>query len=371
MKLLPRLLHSYRNDPDAGIHGAAEWLLRHWQATGQLKESEKELASGKVEGKRHWYINRQGQTMVVVASPGEFWMGEGQERHRQQIGRSFAISSTEVTVGQFLRFRKEHGYVKECALASDCPVNSVSWYDAVAYCNWLSEQEGIPKDQWCYVPNAAGQYAQGMRMPANYLQLTGYRLPTEAEWEYACRAGAETGYSFGEPEDLLGKYGWCSKNSQWQTWPVGRLKPNDLGLFDMHGNVWEWTQDVYKAYKSEDRIVTSDKEDKTDITNRDGRVSHGGSYFTPADGSRSANRYYFNGATGSRLVPAFRLFNLGFRPARTLLLGSFTALPPPPKGALETLIRAKYTRNRQAVYPALLQIAQDGIEWPQRCNLST
>ena len=75
--LLPRLLQLYRDDPDPGIHGAAEWLLRQWQASDELKEIDKGLATGKVEGKRQWYVNRQGQTMMVVPKPGEFWMGEG------------------------------------------------------------------------------------------------------------------------------------------------------------------------------------------------------------------------------------------------------------------------------------------------------
>src|SRR6202043_366575 len=103
--------------------------------------------------------------------------------------RNYAIAAKEVTVEQFLRFRNDHAYAKHSTPTLDCPVNMVTWYDAVAYCNWLSDQEGLER---CYEPNAQGAYAAGMKMKANYLQLTGYRLPTEAEWEYACRAQALT-----------------------------------------------------------------------------------------------------------------------------------------------------------------------------------
>jgi formylglycine-generating enzyme required for sulfatase activity len=309
---IPRLLRIYRDDPDAGIHGAAEWLLRQWQPDPRLKEVDQELATGKPEGKRQWYLNRQGQTMVVVAKAGEFWMGEGQERHKEPLNRSFAIGAKEVTVEQFLRFRKDHQVFKEYAPSSDCPVNSVSWYDAAAYCNWLSEQEGLPKEQWCYEPNAKGEYAAGMKVPANQLQRTGYRLPTEAEWEYACRAGAQPPYGFGEPEELLGKYAWFAGNSNSKSHPAGVLRPSDFGLFDMHGNAWEWCQDGWNDTRAKgvsEGKPAEDKEDTVGTQNREGRVLRGGSF--------SGQAVYVRSAYRSRAAPANRDLSMGFRPART------------------------------------------------------
>ncbi len=309
LKLVPRLLDLYRHDVDSGIHGAAERLLRQWQMAEELKQIDKELATTKAEGKRQWYINPQGLTMAIVSRPEEFWMGEENERHRQRIGRRFAIASKEVTVDQFLRFRKDHEYFKENSPTGDCPVSGVTWYDAVAYCNWLSEQEGTPKEQWCYLPNDAGKYAEGVKMPSDYLQRTGYRLPTEAEWEYACRAGAETGYSFGEAGDLIGKYSWYLGNSPTRTQPCGKLTPNDLGLFDMHGNTWEWCQNIHKPYAIGEK-ATEDIDNSFVVNNKAVRVLRGGAFASRATSGRSAYRRSY--------VPTDRYPFLSFRPARTV-----------------------------------------------------
>jgi formylglycine-generating enzyme required for sulfatase activity len=306
---LPRLLRLYRHDPDPGIHGAAEWLVRRWGAADRLRGIDKALATGKVEGKRRWYLTRQGQTMVVVPKPGEFWMGEGGERHKRRINRTFAIASREVTVGQFLLFRKNYQVFTEYAPTKNCPVNWVSWYDAAAYCNWLSEREGIPKEEWCYEPNKEGRYAEVMKMAPNYLKRAGYRLPTEAEWEYACRAGADTRYSWGDSEELLGRYAWFAANSLDKSHPVGSLKPNDLGLFDMHGNAFEWCQDEYKPFRGGSGRAVDDIEDMREIKSNASRVLRGGSFFLHLLYVRSANRH----ANG----PTDRDANYGFRLART------------------------------------------------------
>ena len=171
------------------------------------------------------------------------------------IPRRFAIAAKEVTVEQFQRFLKlgEHhnrplsGFSRASS-TSTAPIpkdrgSAPDWYTAAHYCNWLSEQEGLPKDQWCYLPNEAGAYAEGMSIPADVLERTGYRLPTEAEWEYACRAGAVTSRYYGDSIDLLGAYARYQANSKEHAWTCGSLLPNDLGLFDMLGNVYEWCQD--------------------------------------------------------------------------------------------------------------------------------
>ena len=281
---LPEAL--YRDDRDAGIHGAAEWVLRRWLNEDEFKEIEKSLVRGGFEfAAKDWCMTREGHTMVLVP-PGEVTVSEANEVRKLRMDRSYAIGAKEVTVGQFLKFRKDQPrqWQQQYYPSNDHPMMEVSWHDAAAYCNWLSQQEGIPPDQWCYQPDekgvalivtavgqagglpqhgvfgwALGQAFGQERTPlaytvamedkkpaANHLQRTGYRLATAAEWEYACRAGATTGYSFGERwEDLLGKYCWHSENSKSKSHPVGQLKPNDLGLFDLHGNAWEWCDDMF------------------------------------------------------------------------------------------------------------------------------
>ena len=280
-----KLLNLYRNDPDPGIHGASERLLRQLRNDSQIQGIDKELGKlhlstlsadqGEASSKgniREWYVNSQGQTMVVVRGPGE------------NIGHSFAIASKEVTVEQFETFLKENPCVqvknfKPCSPIPTCPMNSVSWFDAAAYCNWLSKKDGIPKGEWCYGPNEKGDYAEGMKLMSNAENRKGYRLPTDAEWKFSCRAETSTGYSFGEPWELLEKYGWYNKNSPNRSQPVGSLKPNDLGLFDLHGNIWEWCQDRGKEPGKE-----SNKNDiniSACIANKGCRLFRGGSFYDP------------------------------------------------------------------------------------------
>jgi formylglycine-generating enzyme required for sulfatase activity len=145
------------------------------------------------------------------------------------------------------------------------------------------------------------------------LQRTGYRLPTGAEWELACRAGAQTCFSFGEQEELLGKYAWFAGSaSPSKSQPVGRLRPNDLGLFDMHGNAWERCQDRLRALGGEggkdDRALEYEDEVLI-VTDSDPRVIRGGSFCDRA-GLLHSGCYRDN-------VPTNRSYAVGFRLART------------------------------------------------------
>ena len=254
--------------------------------------------------------------MTVVLNPKEFFIGEvgpviAATQQLCRIDRSFAIASKPVTVGQYLRCRKDHQYHKVFTPTEDCPANLLSWFDAAAYCNWLSEQEGLPKEQWCYVPNEKGEYAAGMTMAPGYLKRTGYRLPRVAEWEYACRAGSVTKWSFGDSGDLLGGYGWFHLNSQEKNHPVGLLRPNDQGMFDMHGNGWNWCQDVHRTVGPPLPTAFIDDDDVMAIDPRANRVSCGGTFSGLALSNRSVSRW---GAS-----PSHRYNNhYGLRVARTV-----------------------------------------------------
>src|SRR5262249_3251227 len=157
-----------------------------------------------------WFVNGQGQTMVVIPSSVEFVMGspptEGGRRsdydrpqQRLTIGRHFAITAKSVTLEQFRCFPKDHN-PQDGSLEPDCPVSMLSWYQAAEYCNWLSDQEDLER---CYAPNQKGKYDVGMKLLPDGLDRTGYRLPTEEEWECACRAGAVTSRYYGESVQLL------------------------------------------------------------------------------------------------------------------------------------------------------------------------
>ena len=225
------------------------------------------------------YTNSIGMEFVKIPA-GEFMMGSnyGSDEdpvHKVTIEEPYYLGKFEVTQEQW---REVMGNNPSSFEGDSHPVESVSWDDVQEFIEKLNELEGTNK----------------------------YRLPSEAEWEYACRAGTTTSYSFGDDNSKLGDYAWYDKNSGDKTHLVGQKKPNPWGLYDMHGNVWEWHQDEWHSDYDGAPLDGSAWEDGSSSS----RVLRGGSWFSFAGYCRSANRF------GN--VPGFRSYYLGFRVLRKL-----------------------------------------------------
>jgi len=316
-EMIHELVRIYREVPDPGVHSAAEWALRRFGKQADVVKARNELASTGILADRQWYVTSTGHTMVVIPGPTQFMMGtspgagwyqEDEARHPQAIPRSFSIASHETTVEQFARFLQETPELRRRTVGT--PGLSVgaphptTWYEAAAYCNWLSQQEQIPSSQWCYVPNASGNYAEGMRIAGNVSELRGYRLPTEAEWEYACRAGSTTIRHFGSEATLLKEYAAYGGETKQMADECGERMPNDFGLFDTHGNVAEWCQDNYQP-----RAATAIASQPRQVHDQQLRVHRGGSY-------QDAPLRIRSGARG-KASPKVGEMTIGFRIARS------------------------------------------------------
>lgn len=206
--------------------------------------------------------------------PGTFIMGEDGKTHAVTFTKPCYLGAHEVTQEQYERVM---GTNPSNFKSLQNPVERVSWDDAAEFCRRLS---ALPAER------AAGRV---------------YRLPTEAEWEYACQAGSTSAYSHGDNEAQLGDYAWYDQNSESTTHPVGQKRPNAWGLYDMHGNVWEWCQDWYGDYPQ--GVVT----DPVGPAEGSLRVYRGGSWGRVATGCRSAYRL--------KSVPSYRDNHHGFRVA--------------------------------------------------------
>jgi len=241
--------------------------------------------------------NTLGMKLVLIPS-GEFLMGspdsdsealdDEKPQHRVRTMRPFYLGVTEVTQGQYRALNNENP--SRFKGSDDLPVENVSWDDAIAFCNKLSEREGLKP-----------YYQLGTGAPSGG---DGYRLPTEAEWEYACRGGNTTRYSFGDDATRLAEFGWYQGNSDRKTHPVGQKGPNAWGLYDMHGNVWEWCGDGYKTSYYKESPPT----DPSGASQAALRVLRGGSWSSRPRFARSALRYGY--------TPALRRDDVGFRVAR-------------------------------------------------------
>ena len=214
-----------------------------------------------------------------MGSPGsEVGRYDNEARHRVWVSE-FEIAKFPVTQGQYAEVMGENpSYFQDPAddgeRPEDRPVEGVSWFDAVRFCNRRSELEGLKP---CY----------DLKTWKCDFTADGYRLPTEAEWEYACRAGTTSQYYFGNTPAKLGNYGWYDKNSGGRPRPVGQKLPNAWGLYDMCGNVWQWCNDFYKV----DYYAGSPKQDPRGPDGGENKVVRGGAWRFGAESCRSGFRY--------------------------------------------------------------------------------
>ena len=222
-----------------------------------------------------------GMEFVYILSDG-FHLGSPEEKPDRNSDKTakmavlanvYLLQTTQVTQKQWKSVMGNNpSFFKKCG--DDCPVETVSWDDAQEFIKRLNEIEGTDK----------------------------YRLPTEAEWEYACRAGTTSDFSFGDDESKLGEYAWYEDNSDNKSHPVGQKKPNAWGLYDMHGNVWEWVED---DWHDDYEGAPTDGKAWTDEPRGAYRVIRGGGSHRDAQYCRSAARYY--DSPGDRLGVGFRL----------------------------------------------------------------
>ena len=216
---------------------------------------------------------QSGPEMVLLPG-GRFTMGDDKEPDatpHEVVVSAFYIDKHLVTQAEY---QKVTGKNPSRWKADDNPVEQVRWSDAVRYCNARSRLDGLEP---CY---------DLQTWECNF-GANGYRLPTEAEWEYACRAGADTAYCFGDGPSQLKDYAWFKDNSGSKPHPVGQKRPNLWGLYDMHGNVWQWCNDFYKVDYYQESPQESPKGPKTGET----KVVRGGAWKFSADSCRSGYRY--------------------------------------------------------------------------------
>jgi formylglycine-generating enzyme required for sulfatase activity len=303
----------YAESPDGGTHGAAFCTLTRW---GRPIPSDalSLQPTNRPPADRHWYVNSVGMTMIK-APAGQFKMGDDRSnydderpRHAVTLTQPFWASDREVTVELFRRFVRDADYpgdrpedwedafeqYQRHSPMRDCPVHSVSWEDAVQFCNWLTWKEWGQERQPSY--RRSGKRTWDWKRDP---ESRGYRLPTEAEWEYVCRAESEADYCYGGGRNLLAEYCVYFANSYLRTWPSGGKLPNGWGVFDMHGNVWEWCDDWYGEY------LAAAAPDPGGPFGGHHRVLRGGSWLLGEYFVRCALRYKHG--------PSYRSDHVGFR----------------------------------------------------------
>ncbi len=307
------LVELHLHHPSPGVHGAAAWALARWDfplpsppAETELREKERnepsdsELSESESGSPRRWQTTPEGLTLVHVAAGTCSTTTPDGHREEVSIDSDYLISDREISVDLFHRFIKDRQYAgnkpvdwegenENASPTGRHPVQQVSWDDAVMFCNWLSEREGreacyVRGDDWTLVDDA-----------------NGYHLPSDGQWELACRAGSNTRFCCGASDEFLDQYAVFRREDHTET--CGSRMCNAWGLFDMHGNVWEWTGEYPGRFA--EQAVKKDKRVKPTS-----KILRGGSRGGTATQLQSDWRNWH--------LPRVRSQALGFRVARRL-----------------------------------------------------
>ena len=325
--LLRQLADWYRQDPSSGVHGAAGWLLRQWGQAEVARQVDQTAVPYAPD--REWFTlaitspeppPTTFHYTFIVFPAGDYEIapvndepdrGENEVRHPVKLTRPFALLDREITWAELIAFKPMYaGFRQQTDDNPEAAGAAVDWYDAVDFCRWLGQQSGLSEGDQSYADPEGLDKAQYPREPfpaANWaprnwpleLGRRGFRLPTETEWEVASRAGTRTAYGFGSEVGLLGQFGWFTENSDKRVHPPRELRPSVRGLFDVHGNLFEWTHDWYGDYGVE--AIT----DPLGAKGGSDRVIRGGTWRYYAVDCRTAFRTSSN--------PTFRALFIGFR----------------------------------------------------------
>ena len=352
--LLKQLADWYANDPSADVHGAVGWLLRQWGqqeivrrvdrtavpycadrewftlaiTTAPSKSEEKpsqenaeSLAEAESEPHFELPAPKTFYFTFIVFPAGDYEIGSVENephrskptetRHAVHLTEPVALLDREIRFEELITFSQKFSKVMRQFDANPQDAGyGPDWYDSVAFCRWLSQQRGLSESDQSYADPESLNEVEFLRepnpdvdwAPRNWpldLGRRGFRLPTESEWEVACRSGTRTTFGYGSDEALLDRFGWVSTNSGKHVHPPQKLRPSLRGVFDLHGNLFEWTHDWYKEYG------VAALTDPLGAKEGSSRIFRGGSWEHDAALCRAAAR-----ATG---IPTDRAGYVGFR----------------------------------------------------------